>query len=64
MATELISRFPEQIGEIDLHAGVGGAFEVSINGEQVFSKLASKRYPELNELVDPVRARLPSAVPA
>jgi selenoprotein W-related protein len=64
MATELISKFPEQIGEIDLHGGVGGAFEVSINGEPVFSKLESKRYPELAEIVEPVRARLPGGVPA
>jgi selT/selW/selH-like putative selenoprotein len=58
MATELINKFPEQIGEIDLHAGVGGAFEVSVNGEQIYSKLATKRYPELGELVDPITARV------
>lgn len=64
MATELITRFPELIGEIDLHAGVGGAFEVSIDGDQIYSKLATKRYPELGELVDPIKARLPVAAPA
>ena len=58
MATELINRFPEQIESINLHAGVGGAFEVSINGEQVFSKLQLKRYPELNELTAPIQERL------
>jgi predicted Rdx family selenoprotein len=35
MATELINRFSDQIEEISLHAGVGGAFEVRINDEQV-----------------------------
>ena len=58
MATELINRFPEQIEAITLHAGTGGAFEVSIDGEQVFSKLELKRYPELRELTDPIQQRL------
>jgi selenoprotein W-related protein len=64
MATEIISKFPEEVGEIDLHAGTGGAFEVSVNGEQVYSKLATKKYPELSEIVNEVRARLPAGAPA
>jgi selenoprotein W-related protein len=59
MATELINKFPETIGEITLHAGVGGAFEVSVDGEQVYSKLQTKRYPEMGELVSPIQARVP-----
>lgn len=58
MATELLNRHAEQIERINLHGGVGGAFEVSINGEQVHSKLETKRYPELSDLVTAVKARL------
>ena len=64
MVTELVNRFGDQISEFDLHAGVGGAFEVSVNGEQVYSKLATKRYPELSELVEPIQARVPAAATA
>jgi selenoprotein W-related protein len=64
MATELVNRFGDQISEIDLHGGTGGAFEVSVNGEQVYSKLATKRYPELSELVEPIQARLPASASA
>jgi selT/selW/selH-like putative selenoprotein len=64
MATELINRLPETIGEIALHAGTGGAFEVSIDGEQIYSKLETKRYPELSEIVTPLQARVPSGAPA
>jgi selenoprotein W-related protein len=63
MATELINRFPDQIGDVCLHAGTGGAFEVSINGEQVYSKLQTKRYPELNDILEPLRAKLPTPAP-
>lgn len=58
MATEIISKFPDQIGEICLHEGVGGAFEVRVNGQEVFSKLKTKRYPELSEIVEPIRQRI------
>ena len=55
MAEELITKFPDQIGEVCLHAGIGGAFEVSIDHTPVYSKLQTKRYPELSELVGPVQ---------
>jgi selT/selW/selH-like putative selenoprotein len=58
MATELINRYAEQIDSINLHGGVGGAFEVSIDGEQVYSKLAIKRYPDLSEIVGAVEKKL------
>jgi selenoprotein W-related protein len=58
MATELINRYTEQISDINLHGGTGGAFEVSINGEQVYSKLATKRYPDLTEITSAVEAKL------
>jgi len=60
MATEMINRYSDQIEEISLHAGEGGAFEVLINDEQVYSKLATKRYPDLSEILDPLKARLPA----
>ena len=55
MAEELITKFPDQIGDVSLHAGYGGAFEVSVDGNQVYSKLQTKRYPELSEIVKPVQ---------
>ncbi len=58
MATELINRYADQIDSINLHGGTGGAFEVSVNGEQVYSKLATKRYPDLSEIISAVEAKL------
>ena len=58
MATELIMRYPEQIDGVNLHAGVGGAFEVSVNGKQIWSKLETKTYPELKTVNDAVTAAL------
>jgi selenoprotein W-related protein len=58
MATELINRYTEQISQINLHGGTGGAFEVSVNGDQVYSKLETKRYPELSEITKAVESKL------
>ena len=54
-------RHPEQIADVNLHAGTGGAFEVSINGKQIWSKLETKQYPELKTIADAVAAELAPA---
>jgi selT/selW/selH-like putative selenoprotein len=41
-----------------LHAGDRGVFEVLVDGELVFSKLATGRFPARGEVVALVKARL------
>jgi selenoprotein W-related protein len=36
----------------------GGAFEVSVNGEKIYSKLQTGEFPEPNDILRAVRARL------
>jgi selT/selW/selH-like putative selenoprotein len=35
---------------VELRPGSGGAFEVSVDGSKVFSKLALKRFPTTQEI--------------
>jgi selenoprotein W-related protein len=63
MAQELLAAFQPTLGRLELEPGDGGCFEVTVNGELVFSKLATKRFPELKELKDLVRERLPLGQP-
>lgn len=58
MAAEVIQKWPEQVEHVNLHAGVGGAFELSVNGKPIWSKLQSKQYPELKVLTDAVAEAL------
>jgi selenoprotein W-related protein len=58
MATELIMKFPGQVDPINLHAGDGGAFEVSVAGKPVWSKRETKQYPELSVLTKAVTEAL------
>ena len=38
--------------------GAGGAFEVQVDGDLVYSKKAEGRYPEIKELQDAISGRL------
>ena len=58
MATELIMKFPGQVDPINLHRGDGGAFEVSVDGKQIWSKLQTKQYPELSTVTKAVTEAL------
>lgn len=59
-----MTRFTPNIESIELAPGYGGRFEVFINGEKVYSKLETKRFPELNEVLAAVKERLPQPVAA
>jgi len=37
--------------------GGGGAFEVVVDGSLIFSKLELGRFPETDEILDPLRRR-------
>jgi len=54
----LLDKYELQIEEITLVPSSGGRFEVTVDGELVFSKLAAKRFPEEGELLDLVGQRL------
>lgn len=55
-----MDKYELQIGEIALVPSSGGRFEVAVDGELVFSKLAQKRFPEDEELIELVGARIGS----
>ena len=38
--------------------GSGGAFEVTVNGDLIFSKHKEKRYPEIQELAEAIKPYL------
>lgn len=50
MALELLSHYRRDISELKIIPSGGGAFEVSVNGKLVFSKLSEGRFPEVKEL--------------
>jgi selenoprotein W-related protein len=50
-----LNTFGEWTDSVTLVPGAGGAFELTVNGQQVYSKKATGRFPELNELNETIR---------
>ena len=48
----------QQISSLELIPTGGGAFEVSIQDEIVYSKLATGEFPDFDEIVSEIRSRI------
>jgi len=46
LTAKLLSTYKQQIGELKLIPGGGGCFELSLDGELVYSKLKTGKFPE------------------
>jgi selenoprotein W-related protein len=55
IAQELLTTFDTELGEVALVPGTGGAFEVRVDGELVWSRKEAGRFPESKELKQRVR---------
>jgi len=58
MAQELLTTFPDELGEVALVPGTGGVFEVRAGDDLVWSRAAEGRLPELKELKQRIRDRI------
>jgi selenoprotein W-related protein len=54
----VLATFKQQIQDLKLVPSTGGCFELSVNGELLFSKLKSKQFPEEQWVIDTLSARL------
>jgi selenoprotein W-related protein len=54
----MLNQFKSAVGEVALVPSSGGAFEVSVDGLQVFSKLASGKFPSESAVIGDVAAKL------
>lgn len=55
MAQELLTTFEADLGEVALQPGTGGIFDVSLDGELIYSRKAEGRFPESKELKQLIR---------
>ena len=58
MAQELITTFPDELGETALVPGSGGVFEIRVDDELIWSRKQEGRFPEITELKQLVRDRI------
>lgn len=61
MAQELLTTFDQELHALTLRPGTGGVFEVSANGQLVWSRKDAGRFPEITELKQLVRDQIAPA---
>jgi selenoprotein W-related protein len=59
MADKLISTFGNRIARLSLRPSSGGRFEVTIDGELVYSKKATGKHTTNEAMLEELRRRLP-----
>ena len=55
---EILSEIQHDVQSLNLIPSMGGRFEWTVNGDLVYSKKATGRYPELNDLKEAIFAKL------
>jgi len=58
LAQELLTTFPDDLGEGALVPGRGGVLRISLDGEVLFSRQDAGRFPESKELKQLIRDRV------
>jgi selenoprotein W-related protein len=58
LTTKVLREFKQKISSFDLEPSSGGCFELTIDGELKYSKLATGEFPDESILVDDIRQLL------
>jgi selenoprotein W-related protein len=53
-----LNTFKQKINDLKLIPAGGGCFEVSLNGDLIYSKLKTGEFPDEQAIVDAVESRL------
>ncbi len=61
MAAELLKAYEFDISRLILIPSDGGRFEVSVNGELIYSKLATRKHADPQQIKQMVRERIQAA---
>jgi len=58
LTSKLLTAYKQKIQELKLIPAGGGCFELSLNGELVYSKLKTGQFPDEQQMVETVGKRL------
>jgi selenoprotein W-related protein len=58
MAQELLTTFEQDITRVALKPGTNGIFDITLNGELIYSRKTEGRFPESKEVKQLVRDRI------
>ena len=58
MTSKLLTEYKQDIKDLTLIPAGGGCFELSVNGELIYSKLKTDKFPDEQAMLDAVGKRL------
>ena len=58
LASKILTQYKQQIASFELEPSKGGCFELTVNGELVYSKLATEEFPNEDAMITEVGNRL------
>ena len=61
MTEKILKQYKAKIDELKLIQSDGGRFELSIDGDLVYSKLATGQFPDEEEIIDQIGKRVTAA---
>ena len=61
LTEKILKQYKAKIDELKLIPSDGGRFELSIDGDLVYSKLATGQFPDEEEIIDQIGKRVTAA---
>jgi selenoprotein W-related protein len=61
LTSKLLSTYKQKIADIKLFPSDGGCFELSVNGDLIYSKLKTGKFPDEQWVIDTIGGRLKKA---
>jgi selenoprotein W-related protein len=58
LASTLLTQFKQQLASLELEPSSGGCFEITVDGDLVYSKLAKGSFPDEATIVAAVKQRM------
>jgi len=58
LAAKVLTQFKQKIASLELVPSTGGCFEINVDGQLIYSKLASGQFPSEEVITEEVGKRL------
>ncbi len=58
MTSKILTAYKQKLAGLELEPSSGGCFELSVNGELIYSKLQTGQFPDEDQMVAEVGKRL------
>ncbi len=58
MADKLLNKYKNKLSEVVIVPSSGGAFEISVNGQKIYSKLETGKFPDERALLNEMDAKI------